>query len=92
MILVVMKFKLQSVTLSLIFQRDRLAAGLISLGIERGDRVGIWSLNNLEWVLTMMAAARIGATVVNLNPAYQKEEVEQAIKKVIKGNQITEPY
>ena len=60
-----------------------MAAGLIALGIERGDRVGIWSLNNLEWVLTMMAAARIGAILVNLNPAYQRDEIEYAMKKVM---------
>ena len=62
--------------------RGPIGSSLISLGIERGDRVGIWSLNNLEWVLTMMAAARIGAILVNLNPAYQRGEIEYAIKKV----------
>jgi fatty-acyl-CoA synthase len=43
---------------------DRLAAGLLSLGIERGDRVGIWSPNRYEWCLTQFATARIGAILV----------------------------
>src|ERR1041384_4014359 len=49
---------------------DALAAGLVSLGLEPGDRLGIWSPNNAEWVLTQFASARIGLILVNINPAY----------------------
>ena len=48
---------------------DQLAAGLISLGIEPGDRVGIWGPNSAEWVLTQLATAKIGAIMVCINPA-----------------------
>ena len=48
---------------------DRLACGLIRLGLRRGDRVGIWSPNNLEWVLTQFATAKAGLVMVNINPA-----------------------
>lgn len=47
---------------------DRLATGLLDLGIARGDRVGIWAPNRPEWVLTQFATARIGAILVNVNP------------------------
>ena len=63
-------------------QIDRLAAGLLALGIGKGDRVGIWSPNRLEWVLTQFAAARIGAILVNINPAYRLAELEFALNKV----------
>ncbi|XP_071489662.1 medium-chain acyl-CoA ligase ACSF2, mitochondrial-like [Diadema antillarum] len=63
-------------------EMDRLAAGLVSIGIGHGDRVGIWGPNSLEWVLTMFATTRIGATLVNLNPAYLTSDIEFAIKKV----------
>ncbi|XP_041456369.1 medium-chain acyl-CoA ligase ACSF2, mitochondrial-like isoform X2 [Lytechinus variegatus] len=61
---------------------DRLSAGLLSLGVNRGDRVGIWGPNTLEWVLTMFATIRIGAILVNLNPAYQAKDIEYALRKV----------
>eukprot|EP00057_Strongylocentrotus_purpuratus_P027013 XP_011681487.1 PREDICTED: acyl-CoA synthetase family member 2, mitochondrial-like [Strongylocentrotus purpuratus] len=61
---------------------DSLAAGLLSLGVQRGDRVGIWSPNTLGWILTQYATARIGAILVNLNPAYQITEIEYTLKKV----------
>ena len=60
---------------------DRLAAGLIALGIEPGDRVGIWGPNSYEWVLTQFATARIGAVLVNVNPAYRLFELEYALRK-----------
>ncbi len=63
-------------------QTDRLAAGLLALGIAKGDRVGIWSPNRLEWVLTQFATARIGAILVNINPAYRLAELEYALNKV----------
>ncbi|MEO6031164.1 MAG: AMP-binding protein [Burkholderiaceae bacterium] len=61
---------------------DRLAAGLLSLGVARGDRVGIWSPNRSEWVLVQFATARIGAILVNINPAYRLAELEYALDKV----------
>lgn len=60
---------------------DVLAAGLASAGIERGDRVGIWSPNRVEWLLTQFATARIGAILVNVNPAYRLAELEYALNK-----------
>ena len=61
---------------------DRLATGLLALGVARGDRVGIWSPNRPEWVLTQFATARIGAILVNVNPAYRLAEVEYALRHV----------
>ena len=61
---------------------DRLAMGLLALGIEPGDRVGIWSPNGCEWVLTQFATARIGAILVCINPAYRLYELEYALNKV----------
>ncbi|HDR9834169.1 TPA: AMP-binding protein [Burkholderia multivorans] len=61
---------------------DVLAAGLAALGIRKGDRVGIWSPNRSEWLLTQFATARIGAILVNINPAYRLAELEYALNKV----------
>ena len=58
---------------------DRLAAGLLSIGVYKGDRVGIWSPNRPEWVLVQFATARIGAILVNINPSYQTSELEYAL-------------
>lgn len=55
---------------------DILAAGFLALGIVKGDRVGIWSPNRVEWLLTQFATARIGAVLVNINPAYRLAELE----------------
>ncbi|MGO4306114.1 AMP-binding protein [Cupriavidus sp. RAF12] len=60
---------------------DRLATGLLARGIERGDRVGIWSPNRVEWLVTQFATARIGAILVNINPAYRQAELEYALNK-----------
>ena len=60
---------------------DALAAGLIALGLEPGDRLGIWSPNNAEWVLTQFATAKAGLILVNINPAYRLVEVEHALRK-----------
>ncbi len=54
---------------------DTVAAGLIAQGIERGDRVGVWSPNGPEWVLVQLATARIGAILVTINPAYRTHEL-----------------
>ncbi len=61
---------------------DDLAAGLLSLGLERGDRVGIWSPNNAEWTLTQFATAKAGLVLVNVNPAYRRAELDYAMNKV----------
>ncbi|WP_406645775.1 AMP-binding protein [Aliisedimentitalea scapharcae] len=61
---------------------DELASGLLALGLEKGDRVGIWSPNRYEWVLTQFATARVGLILVNINPAYRLSELEYALNKV----------
>jgi fatty-acyl-CoA synthase len=61
---------------------DVLAAGLLAIGVGKGDRVGIWSPNRVEWLLTQFASARIGAVLVNINPAYRLAELEYALNKV----------
>src|SRR5215218_6088750 len=58
-----------------------LARALIASGIEPGDRVGLWSPNRFEWVITQYAAARIGAILVNLNPAYKSAELRYALQQ-----------
>jgi fatty-acyl-CoA synthase len=54
---------------------DRVASGLWSLGIRRGDRVGLWSTNCIEWIMLHMGCARAGAALVNVNPAYRSHEL-----------------
>ena len=61
---------------------DALAIGFLAIGLEKGDRLGIWSPNRLEWVLTQFATARIGVILVNINPAYQLSELEYSLNKV----------
>jgi fatty-acyl-CoA synthase len=61
---------------------DAFAAGLLALGLRRGDRIGIWSLNRAEWALTQFAAARAGLILVTINPAYRLSELEFALNKV----------
>lgn len=61
---------------------DDLAAGLLALGLEPGDRIGIWSPNRYEWVVTQFATARVGLVLVNINPAYRLGEVDYALNKV----------
>ena len=61
---------------------DKLAAGLLALGLEPGDRIGIWSPNNSEWVLTQFATAKAGLILVNINPSYRTAELEYALNKV----------
>ena len=60
---------------------DALARGLLAAGIAKGDRVGIWSPNCAEWVLTQYATAKVGAVLVNLNPAYRTSEVGYALNQ-----------
>ena len=61
---------------------DDVAAGLLALGIGRGDRVGIWAPNRAEWLYVQFGTARIGAILVNINPAYRASELEHALNKV----------
>jgi len=61
---------------------DALAAGFLALRLEKGDRVGIWSPNRWEWLVTQFATARIGLILVNINPAYRLTELEYALNKV----------
>jgi fatty-acyl-CoA synthase len=70
---------------------DRLAAGLLSIGVYTGDRVGIWSPNRPEWVLAQFATARIGAILVNINPSYQATELEYALRHAGVSTLITAP-
>ncbi|KOV66990.1 AMP-binding protein [Streptomyces sp. MMG1121] len=58
---------------------EELAQGLVAAGIVKGDRVGIWAVNCPEWVLVQYATARIGAIMVNINPAYRTHEVEYVL-------------
>jgi fatty-acyl-CoA synthase len=60
---------------------DALAGGLLKIGIGQGDRVGIWAPNRSEWVLTQFAAARIGAILVNINPAHRVHELAFASRE-----------
>jgi fatty-acyl-CoA synthase len=61
---------------------DEFAAGLIALGLKPGERVGIWSPNCAEWLLTQYATAKAGLILVNINPAYRLSELEYALNKV----------
>ncbi|MDR2852848.1 MAG: AMP-binding protein [Burkholderiaceae bacterium] len=63
-------------------QANQLASALLRLGLAPGDRVGIWSHNNVPWVLMQMATAKAGVILVNINPAYRVSELEYALNKV----------
>jgi fatty-acyl-CoA synthase len=60
---------------------ERVARGLVAQGVEKGDRVGIWAPNCVEWFLVQYATARIGAILVNINPAYRTHEVGYVLKQ-----------
>ncbi|MFE3635664.1 AMP-binding protein [Streptomyces sp. NPDC059168] len=60
---------------------DRLACALLASGIAKGDRVGIWAVNCAEWVLVQYATARVGAVMVNINPAYRTHEVQYVLEQ-----------
>ena len=62
-------------------EADRVARGLWSLGIRRGDRVGIWSTNCIEWIVMHMGCARAGASLVNVNPAYRSHELQFTLQR-----------
>jgi fatty-acyl-CoA synthase len=59
----------------------QVALGLIAHGVAKGDRVGIWSPNRFEWVIAQYATARIGAILVNINPAYKTSELQYALEQ-----------
>ena len=61
---------------------DRFAAGLLSIGLYKGDRIGIWAPNRPEWLIAQFATARIGLILVNINPAYRTAELEYALDRV----------
>ena len=61
---------------------EAFAAGLLALGLKPGERIGIWSPNNAEWVLTQFAAAKAGLILVNINPSYRITELDYALNKV----------
>ncbi len=63
-------------------ESSRLASALLKLGLVPGDRVGIWSHNNVPWVLMQLATAKAGIILVNINPAYRTSELEYALNKV----------
>jgi fatty-acyl-CoA synthase len=60
---------------------DKVARGLIGLGFGKGDRVGIWATNCIEWLLIQLATARVGAVLVNINPAYRPRELGFALER-----------
>ncbi len=60
---------------------ERCARGLLARGIQRGDRVGIWAPNRHEWVVLQFASARVGAVLVNINPAYRTSELAHALRQ-----------
>jgi fatty-acyl-CoA synthase len=79
-------------------QVNGLARGLMALGVEKGDRVGIWAMNHAEWVVVQFATAKIGAIMVNINPAYRTYELEYVLKQaeiqtlIIQGRFKTSDY
>lgn len=73
------------------FQKEvnQLTMGLLALGVKPGERVGIWSPNNIEWCLTQFATAKIGAIMVCINPAYRPNELQYALNSVECSTLIT---
>jgi fatty-acyl-CoA synthase len=61
---------------------DQVAKGLIALGLQKGDRIGIYSPNKAEWTLLQFAAARADLILVNVNPAFQQSELKYCLQKV----------
>src|SRR5207237_8089759 len=61
---------------------DAFASGLLALGLEPGDRVGIWAPNCAEWTIAQFATAKAGLILVNVNPAYRLSELEHALRTV----------
>ena len=61
-------------------QTDALAKGLLASGFQKGERIGVWATDNVEWLLVQLATARLGVILVNINPAYRPRELEYALK------------
>ncbi|EGK08112.1 AMP-binding domain protein [Psychrobacter sp. 1501(2011)] len=61
---------------------NQLASAMIEMGLEIGDRIGIWSHNNAEWLLMQLATAKVGIILVNINPAYRSFELQYALNKL----------
>ncbi|HEY9081652.1 AMP-binding protein [Magnetovibrio sp.] len=62
-------------------QSDAVAKGLLALGFAKGERIGVWATDQVEWLLLQLATARIGVVLVNINPAYRPRELEYALQK-----------
>jgi fatty-acyl-CoA synthase len=79
-------------------QVNMVARALMGLGVEKGDRVGIWAMNHAEWVVVQFATSKIGAIMVNINPAYRTYELEYVLKQaeistlIIQGRFKTSDY
>jgi fatty-acyl-CoA synthase len=79
-------------------QVNNVARGLMALGVEKGNRVGIWAMNYAEWIVVQFATAKIGAIMVNINPAYRTYELEYVLKQaeiqtiIIQGRFKTSDY
>jgi fatty-acyl-CoA synthase len=77
---------------------NQVSRGLMGLGVEKGDRVGIWAMNHAEWIVVQFATAKIGAIMVNINPSYRTYELEYALKQseiqtlIIQGRFKTSDY
>ncbi|CAG9815402.1 unnamed protein product, partial [Phaedon cochleariae] len=70
----------------ILYEADRLAAGLMKMGFVQGESIGLWAPNQIEWYTSFLGCARAGLVVVSLNPAYQRRELEYSINKVaLKG-------
>ena len=61
-------------------ESDRLAKGLLGMGFKRGERVGVWATNSIEWLLLQLAMARIGVALVAINPGYRQQEIAYALQ------------
>lgn len=61
-------------------EADRLARGLLGMGYRRGDRIGVWATNSIEWLLLQVAMARIGVALVAINPGYRQREIAYALQ------------
>ena len=61
---------------------DAFAADLLALGLRPGDRIGIWSPNNIEWIITQFASAKVGLILITINPAYRLNELDYALNTV----------
>src|SRR3712207_4115752 len=60
---------------------NQFARGLLKLGLQKGERIGIWSPNNSEWCITQFATSKLGTILVNINPAYRLHELEYALRQ-----------